>query len=77
MPHTKRFDFPGAPRDSRPWRNWHPYVAIPMMILGAFAVVAPDPFVLSFLTGGLATGQRGQMTQRDLHQNARRYDRTA
>jgi hypothetical protein len=25
-----------------------------MVALGAFAVVAPDPFVFSFLTGGLA-----------------------
>jgi energy-coupling factor transporter transmembrane protein EcfT len=54
MPYTRQFDFPGAPRDSRPWRNWHPYIATPMVILGSFSVVAPDPFVLSFLTGGLA-----------------------
>ena len=54
MPYTRRFDFPGAPRDNRPWRNWHPYVAIRLLILGSFAVLAPDPFVISFLTGGLA-----------------------
>ena len=54
MPYTRRFEFPGAPNDSRPWRTWHPYVAIPMTLLGATVAVAHDLFVLSFLTAGLA-----------------------
>src|SRR3989442_3273422 len=54
MPYTRRFEFPGAPDDSRPWRNWHPFVGIPMTLLGLAVVLAHDLFVLSFLTGGLA-----------------------
>lgn len=54
MPFLRQFDIPGGPRDSRPWRNWHPYVAFPMTLLGTTVLLAPSLFVLSFLTGGLA-----------------------
>ena len=58
MPYTRRFGITGAPDDARPWRNWHPYVGIPLTLLGSVTVAAPTfsaaVFPLSFLSAGLA-----------------------